>query len=319
MTPPRLASDAPLFVVFNPGSGKGDPDDTRAAIRAGCRAAGRPVTQLTLDRAHPLAPTVRRAVHEAKAAGGIAVAAGGDGTINALAQQAVAAGCAFGVLPQGTFNYFSRAHGLPAPIDEALPALLQGHPQAVQVGRVNDRIFLVNASMGLYARLLEERETYKARYGRSRSVAMGAALMTLLRGFRLWELQAHWHGRTQVLRTPTLFVGNNPLQFEQVGVEEAEAVEQGELAAIALEPIGRTAMLGLLAQAAMGRLGDAQEVQSFSFRSLEVAPARGPAGPRVRVATDGEVQWMQMPLRFSVSPAPLWLVKPLAAERERAA
>ncbi|MBN8748440.1 MAG: diacylglycerol kinase [Variovorax sp.] len=319
MTPPRLAPDAPLFVVFNPGSGRGDAQRTRAAIEAGCRDAGRALTLLTLDGAHPLPATVERAVQGALEAGGIAVAAGGDGTINAVAQQAVARGCAFGVLPQGTFNYFSRAHGLPAPVEEALALLLTGQPRAVQVGQVNGRVFLVNASLGLYARLLEERETFKARYGRSRSVAMGAALLTMLKGFRLWDLQVVDDGQPKRLRTPTLFVGNNPLQFEQVGVPEAESVEGGELGAIALRPLGRLAMLGLLAQAAMGRLGEAEEVESFSFRRLEVAPARGPARRRVRVATDGEVQWMQMPLRFEVSPRPLWLVKPATVERERAA
>ncbi|RYF72527.1 MAG: diacylglycerol kinase [Comamonadaceae bacterium] len=261
---------------------------------------------------------ITQAVQGALATGGIAVAVGGDGTINAVAQQAVAKGCAFGVLPQGTFNYFSRAHGLPAPPHEALAALLDGRPQAVQVGLVNDRVFLVNASLGFYARLLEEREVYKARYGRSRGVALLAAVLTLLRGdSKHLELQARWHGRNQVLRTPTLFVGNNPLQFEQVGVEDGEAVEQGELTAVALEPMSRLAMLGLLLQASMGRLDKASEVQSLSFRELEVAATRPRRGQRVHVAADGELEWMQMPLRFRVSPKPLWLVKPASLERER--
>ena len=60
MTPPRLAPDAPLFVVFNPGSGRGDAQRTRAAIEAGCRKAGRPLTLLTLDGAHPLPATLDR-------------------------------------------------------------------------------------------------------------------------------------------------------------------------------------------------------------------------------------------------------------------
>ena len=36
----------------------------------------------------------------------------------------------------------------------------------VQVAAVNERIFLVNASVGLYPGLLEDREAYKARFGR---------------------------------------------------------------------------------------------------------------------------------------------------------
>lgn len=57
-------------------------------------------------------------------------AAAGDGTINAVACQAVTHGCAFGVLPQGTFNYFGRTHGIPEALEEAVHALLRSnlHP-----------------------------------------------------------------------------------------------------------------------------------------------------------------------------------------------
>ncbi|WP_295379085.1 diacylglycerol kinase family protein [uncultured Pseudacidovorax sp.] len=318
---PALAPAAPLFVVLNRGSGRGSADETRQAIEAACRAAGRPLTLRVVGQGRRVPDLAREAVESALAQGGIAVAAGGDGTINAVAHAALRAGCAFGVLPQGTFNYFSRVHGIPAPIEESLQSLLTGTPQPVQAGEVNDRAFLVNASLGLYARMLEEREDFKARFGRRRWVAFGAALATLLKGFRTWTLNVSAGGGTQVLRTPTLFVGNNALQFEQVGVEEGQAVEEGgALAAIALEPLGRLAMIGLVLRAALGRLGSASKVRSFTFREIEVQAATGASSGRrrVRVATDGEVQWMDMPLRFRVSPRPLWLVKPLDARAERA-
>jgi hypothetical protein len=90
------------------------------------------------------------------------VAAGGDGTINTVAHEAVRQGCLFGVLPQGTFNYFGRTHGIPEDLAEAVRALLRARVTPVQVGMVNDRIFLVNASVGLYPQLLEAREHDKA-------------------------------------------------------------------------------------------------------------------------------------------------------------
>ena len=48
----------------------------------------------------------------------------------------------------------------------------------MQVGLVNDRVFLVNASLGLYAKLLEDREAFKAQYGRHRWVAFWSGLLT---------------------------------------------------------------------------------------------------------------------------------------------
>ena len=54
----------------------------------------------------------------------------------------------------------------------------------VQVGLVNERAFLVNASLGLYPQLMQDREEYKRQYGRYRPVALWSGLMTLLREHR---------------------------------------------------------------------------------------------------------------------------------------
>jgi diacylglycerol kinase family enzyme len=224
-------STAPLFVVFNIGSGSGDAAEARAAIEQACAAAGRTVQLLVVDEPRRITALAQEAVSRAREAGGIVVAAGGDGTINAVAQAVLGSGCPFGVLPQGTFNYFSRTHGIPSEIGAALQVLLREHPQPVQVGLVNGRVFLVNASLGLYPQLLEDREALKRRWGRHRFVAMGAGLVTLLRGYRALRVRIEVHGSERDLRTPTLFVGNNALQLEQTGVPEAKAIDAGELAA----------------------------------------------------------------------------------------
>lgn len=310
---PETASDSPLFIVLNAASGSEDAAEARRVIEEGCAAAGRRLRIFVVDEPGRLQALAREAVERARAAGGVVVAAGGDGTINAVAQATLGSGCAFGVLPQGTFNYFSRTHGIPRDTAQALQILLTERPQPVQVGLVNDRVFLVNASMGLYADLLEERETYKSRFGRSRWIAFGAGLLTVLRGHRHWNLRMAWRGKEHDIRTPTLFVGNNPLQLHQVGIPEADAPEQGQLAAIVLKPVGPLSMPGLLARGALGRLGDADEVLTFPFESLTVKARRalGPLGPRrVKVATDGEIGWVDMPLLFRVAPERLWLVRP---------
>ena len=114
-----------------------------------------------------IADGARRAVEQAMAQGGAVVAAGGDGTINAVAQEAHDAGCPMGVLPQGTFNYFSRTHGIPTETTEAIRALMSSRVEPVQVGLVNENVFLVNASLGLYPALLEDREQFKQRFHQS--------------------------------------------------------------------------------------------------------------------------------------------------------
>ena len=308
MTPLAIAPHPPLLIVLNAGSGSGAASDARTAIETACAAAGRDYRLYEVAGPAQLQPMIQAAVARARELQGVVVAAGGDGTINAVAQATLGTGCAFGVLPQGTFNYFSRTHGIPADTAEALQVLLNETPRPVQVGLVNDRVFLVNASMGLYAQLLEDREAFKAQYGRHRWVAFWSGLVTVLRGERPWHLHLAWQGKQRNIRTQTLFVANNALQMHRIGLPEAEAPEQGQLAAIAIKPQGAVAMVGLLARGALGRLGDAESVESFAFESLTVQPMR--RRRRVKVATDGEIAWMQMPLIFRVGPEPLWLLRP---------
>jgi len=319
MPAPRIGPTSPLFIVLNAASGSADAADTRRIVEEGCAAAGRRHRIFVVDERTTVQALAREAVERARATGGVVVAAGGDGTVNAVAQATLGSGLAFGVLPQGTFNYFSRTHGIPSGTAEALQVLLTEQPRPAQVGLVNDRIFLVNASLGLYAELLEDREDYKARYGRSRWIAFLAGLLTVMRGHRHWNLRMAWRGQERDLRTPTLFVGNNPLQLVQVGIEHADAPENGQLAAVALKPVGVLAMPGLLVRGALGRLGRADEVLSFPFESMTVKAARSHGARRVKVATDGEIAWAEMPLLFRVSPEPLWLVRPDTAPELEAA
>ena len=92
-------------------------------------------------------------------------------------------------------------------------------PAPVQVAGINDRVFLVNASLGLYPGLLEDRDAYKTRFGRSRWVAFVAACATLLRGQRRLRLHIEMGGTVRDVQTLTLFVGNNRLQLQQFGAE----------------------------------------------------------------------------------------------------
>ena len=314
---PEIDRTAPLVFIINAASGSAGAAAKRDAIEAALNAAGRD-GELMFAPAAELAAVARAAAAKAKVARSAIVAVGGDGTINAVAQAAHAEGCAMGVVPQGTFNYFARTHGLPAEPGAAVQALLQAVPQPVQVGSVNGTVFLVNASLGLYPQLLEDREAYKARFGRSRLVALGSAFATLMREHRQLRLRIEQGGQVRSVRTPTLFVGNNRLQLEQVGLPPAACVEGGSVAAVMLKPIGTLAMLWLLVRGAFGSLGDADDVESFDFQQMLVTPARRSGRRGVKVAFDGEIAWMRPPLRFEVAARPLWLLMPAAAGGESA-
>ncbi|GGC10413.1 diacylglycerol/lipid kinase family protein [Pseudoduganella buxea] len=310
MPEPTLAPDAPLFIVLNAGSGAAETSERRTAIEDVLHAAGRRFELEVVEDAATLEEHARRQAGRARDAGGILVAAGGDGTINTVAQQAVAHRCPFGALPQGTFNYFGRTHGIPQDLTKAVHALLHASVQPVQIGTVNGHIFLVNASIGLYPKLLEEREHDKHQYGRSRVVAALSALKTLVLPHRRLRLTLEAEGRTRHIKTSTLFVGNNRLQMEQVGLSVVTPdVADGELAALAPKAVGRLGMLLLAIRGALGRLADADDLVAFGFHRMTV---RTPvyARRRLKAAVDGEVLHLTAPLVFEALEGKLLLLVP---------
>ena len=310
----KSAKSGPLFVVLNSASGSKNSNAEREVLADVFNSAGRAFEFLQFDNPKEIIEVSARAVALAQEKGGVVVAAGGDGTINAVASAVLRSGCPFGVLPQGTFNYFGRAHAIPQDARASATALLNASVSPVTVGEVNGRVFLVNASLGLYPQLLEDREAWKQQFGRSRMVAFASGLATIFQARGQLRLEVEMEGQTTTLRTPTLFIGNNHLQLAQVGIDaaHADAVKRGELAAIAVAPTGTLALLGLLARGVIGRLGDADNVKSFAFRKLKVAVR---SKRRVKVATDGEITWMTPPLVFQVADTPLLLMVPAPADR----
>lgn len=329
----HAARQGPLFIVLNAASGHKDSTAERELLTEVFNASGRPFEFLPIDNPSNIAGISARAVSLAQEKGGVVVAAGGDGTINAVAAAVLRSQCPFGVLPQGTFNYFGRTHGIPQDTRAAATALLGASISPVPVGEVNGRIFLVNASLGLYPQLLENRETWKQKLGRSRLVAFASGLATIVRARGQLRLEIDFDGKTTALLTPTLFIGNNHLQLAQVGIdapsaenvkdvkdvseaEAADVAESNRLTAVVVAPTGTFAMLGLLARGAIGRLGEADNITSFPFGTLKVSMRRK---RRVKVATDGEVIWLATPLVFQVADTPLLLMVPAPAARAEVA
>lgn len=139
--------------------------------------------------------------------------------------------------------------------------------------------------------------------------------MTLLREHRQWVLEVeHEQGRERVV-TPSIFVGNNPLQLEQIGLDEAEDVRhRGRLAGVIVKPVSTAELLWLAVRGLLGQLEEEERVRDFSFETMTVRLLSRVGRRGIKVAVDGEIFWCQPPLTFKVAPQPLMLLAP-AVER----
>ena len=121
---PELDPAAPIQFLINAAAGSSAADTKREVIESVLEAEGRR-GDLYFCSPAKLACMARETAERALSTRTAVVAVGGDGTLNTVAQSAHAVGCAMGVVPQGTFNYFARTHGIPTDPTEAVHVLLR--------------------------------------------------------------------------------------------------------------------------------------------------------------------------------------------------
>lgn len=318
LTPPGLARlrEGPIYGVVNAGSGRDSGAEKLSRLRAALEQSGRDGEIMVADPGSEIGVPglAERAVTLAEQNAGIVIVAGGDGTVSAVARLAVRRGVPLGVIPEGTFNLLARDHDIPEDVDAAIRVAFEGDVVPVQVGSANDLLFLVNASLGLYPKLLGDREQLKQILGRSRFVALLASLGTVFGQFRPLTVDLEVDGRHRRLKTTSLFIGNNRLQLDRLGLAEAQALSRHRLVLLNAPPFGQLTAIKLLLQAAIGRLGRSSDFEITTFRELEAAPRLRPGGRRrpLGVALDGERFRLDSPIRIEVHPQPLWLIVPQA-------
>jgi YegS/Rv2252/BmrU family lipid kinase len=305
--PPALeawtVSDA-IAVILNAGSGPDRAGHGAAAVRAGFARHGLAAEVTELAPGGDLAAIL----DEVMASGAkCVVAGGGDGTINAVAARvAEDAEATLGVLPLGTLNHFAKDLGLPPALDDAIKVIADGHRITVDVAEVNGRIFLNNASVGLYATIVIDREQQQKRLGRSKWPALARATWHALRAVDAFDVVVCVDGQELRRRTPFIFVGNNDYIVQGPGIGERARLDDGALSVYVLRPKNAAGLLWLAVRALFGRVSWTRDLDAFSSTGLSVETPVA----RLDVARDGEVDPFDTPLHFKVRPRALRVFAP---------
>jgi YegS/Rv2252/BmrU family lipid kinase len=151
-------------VILNPFSGRGDALKRLDEMKAALTAAGVVYDLALTERPNHAIELAQQAVKQGYSP---IVAAGGDGLLNEVINGvAMAAGGndwpPFGVLPLGTANDLVANLGMSTSLTEAAQVIARGEVRRMDVGRVNGRIFLNNAGLGLesYISVIQNRLTW---------------------------------------------------------------------------------------------------------------------------------------------------------------
>lgn len=196
-------------VILNPYANRWRAGSRVAEVRAAFTAVG-----LTPHIVQTSQPREGITLAETAAAEGCdaVVAAGGDGTLNEVANGLLrAAGngptVPFGILPIGTANDFSDMVGLPRDLTQAARIIAAGKTRQLDAGRINDHFFINNCAVAMEPMITLENIRMKRLSGEIRYVV---ALLKGLVKLKAWQMELRWDGGGYNGPTYLLSVCNGP-------------------------------------------------------------------------------------------------------------
>lgn len=306
--PQRLdLSTCKVALVLNGAAGKKDNHGKEQQIRDKIAPRVRDFKSYPVTKGSAIADAAKRAAEDGA---DVVLALGGDGTQSAVAGALAGGTATMGVLPGGTFNYFARELGVGDTPDEAIETILGGHVRKMDVGEVNGRIFLNNASFGVYPAILERREAIYRRWGRSRIAAYWSVLLTLRDLRDPMHLTLTLDGRTRDFHTPLAFAARSAFQLESLGLDGAEAVRDGQFALFLAKGRKRRDLFAAAFRLAIGKVARGQDFELLVADEILIETRQA----NRLLAFDGEKARINGPFRLRVHREALSVIVPAPAE-----
>jgi diacylglycerol kinase family enzyme len=292
---------APLHpvLILNPRSGGGKVE--RFSLVDLCRQRG--VEPRVLESGDDL-----RTVAEDAVAGGADVIgmAGGDGSLAIVASVASRHGIPFVVVPAGTRNHFALDLGVDrGDVPGALDAYAHGVDVRVDLAEVNGRVFVNNASMGVYAKLVQS-----AGY-RDAKLRTAADLLPDLLGPGYVPLDLHYDLPTGEPgpSAQLLLVSNNRYDMDRLGGKGTrERLNAGVLGVVSLRIASAADAETVAALDVAGQLRRFAGFHEWATTEFVVRSSEP-----VEIGVDGEALVLQPPLRFVIRPGDVTVRLPVMA------
>lgn len=292
-------------LIMNPRSGGGKAE--RSHLMEECTARG--IEPVILHRGDDLLQLAEDAI-----AGGADVIgmAGGDGSQALVATVAARHQIPHVVIPAGTRNHFALDLGLDRDdVVGALSAFTEPVERRIDLAEVNGRVFVNNASLGLYAKIVQSPEYRDAK------LRTAAGLLPRYLGPSAEPIDLRFTGPVGTAFTTAhlILVSNNPYQLDHIGGRGTrERLDLGTLGILAARIDGPTAARRFVALEAAGQIRRFEGWLEWQADFFELSSSRA-----VEIALDGESLMMDPPLVFRSRPGALRVRLPRKAAESPAA
>ena len=301
----RPARARSAVLLINPKSGGGKAERFDLAGEAGKRG----IRAVVLERGDDLLELAEQALSDGADVIGMA---GGDGSQALVATVAMRHNVPHVCIPAGTRNHFALDLGLDRDdVVGALDAFTDGVEQRIDLARVNEHVFVNNASMGVYAQVVQS-DAY-----RDAKLETWAQMLPELLGPGAPPIDLEFEGPdgTELHDAPLVLVSNNPYQLTRLaGAGTRARLDTGRLGIVAARIRAASDIAELVMFETVGQAQRFRGLLEWSEARFEVR-SRSP----VAVGLDGEALLLEPPLQFVSLPGALRVRLPQRASNGAAA
>tara|TARA_R110002020_G_scaffold41535_3_gene122441 strand:+ start:1048 stop:1983 length:936 start_codon:yes stop_codon:yes gene_type:complete len=236
------------------------------------------------------------------------VAAGGDGTITALAATLVDTDKNLAILPLGTVNALAKDLHVPLDLPAAVAALATGVSHRIDVGEVNGRVFLHKVVVGLIPGLAAGREHIRGRYDAAAKIGfLRYMFRRLARARRIAVVIQPKQGERRVERVQAIAVSSNAYDEGLGQFFSRHVLDGGTLTLYVLRHLNAGDFLRLTASMLLGHWQHDEALTMESVQAVTIDSRKS----MLKVMFDGEVENLQTPLNFTIRPRSLSVIVPL--------
>ena len=287
-TPARARS---AVLLINPKSGGGKAERFDLAGEAGKRG----IRAVVLERGDDLLELAEQALSDGADVIGMA---GGDGSQALVATVAMRHNVPHVCIPAGTRNHFALDLGLDRDdVVGALDAFTDGVEQRIDLARVNEHVFVNNASLGVYAQVVQS-DAY-----RDAKLETWAQMLPELLGPGAPPIDLEFKGpdATELRDAPLVLVSNNPYQLTRLsGAGTRPRLDTGRLGIVAARIRAASDVAELVMLETVGQSNRFRGLLEWSATQFEVR-----SSSPVAVGLDGEALVLEPPLQFVSLPGAL--------------
>ncbi len=191
------------------------------------------------------------------------VAVGGDGSVNEIGSALVGSKCALAIIPCGSGNGLARHAKVPLKYEKAIERINDFKIQKIDVGKVNDKIFLGTCGFGFDALIAKKFDEYHKR-------GFASYVKLVMREFKKYKSNTYsfqLNGKAFERKALLCSVANSSQFGNGFIISPLSDLQDGKFELIFLEHVSWFRFPGLVRRFFNGTIHQSKHFESFSFSS----------------------------------------------------